>query len=854
MRAVVAGTISFQASECPPKVLELLRKELSFPNPEHVARKRLGRYAGNIPETIECLVEHPDGWVEIPRGAVGILRQHASSLNMPLFFDDQRVLRPALDACVHIDLRPYQRKAVRSMRSGVQGSVVVPCGGGKCVARDSLVFTDRGLLTADELASGVPVKQVAFGEVEVDTSTGSALTNAVYNGGPSETRKIHLHLGYTLEATPEHPVKVLQNGELAWKRADQLAKGDHVMVRRGSDAWDAFDDSRKSPSFTEDLVLDELTAEVCGLLLAAGEDVPDDHAAISHWETAHGATVQSAIVREYLRWVGLDFTCKTHQHIPKRIRHSGRPIMTAFLRGLFDGGATYDPTRCNIDLYSDSERLLKEVQVALLGFGLVCSIIPRLLSEKSRLSVHDVPGFMRKIGSSSEVITERLRHVGMRSQTRLNQDTLPVNDLVGKLHEAARRAPSWTARDARHFSKSLPVKRPPSRTLLLRLVKRWESECPRECAPISTLLTLPAMFLPVQRIEKSRAAVVDLCVPEAHEFVAGGVVCHNTVIGAAAIARTGQPSLVIVHTQDLLDQWIEAFGRILHIEPGIIAEGKSAPGPITVATIQTLALQSDLDELCTRFGCVMVDETHRCPASSFQSVLSRMPARYRYGLTATPFREDGLTRLIDLTLGERLYEVEHWELVLCGYLFTPEVREINTGFEFDYTGPRDYQRCLTALVNDDARNGLIADISSEQARNGRSVLVLSGRVEHCRRLAMLIRERGASAEVLVGAVKKSERRQILDDFRSGKVRVVVASTLADEGLDVPRLDRIVLAFPSRAKGRTIQRLGRLMRPHPDKQKAVLFDLVDRNVPPLYRQYQERKRLYKSLDLAKRSEP
>jgi superfamily II DNA or RNA helicase len=154
--------------------------------------------------------------------------------------------------------------------------------------------------------------------------------------------------------------------------------------------------------------------------------------------------------------------------------------------------------------------------------------------------------------------------------------------------------------------------------------------------------------------------------------------------------------------------------------------------------------------------------------------------------------------------------------------------------------------CMDALVADEVRNDLIADLATREATDGHTVLVLSGRVAHCRRLAKMVRERGVDAEVLVGAVKKSKRKEILDRFRSGELPVVVASTLADEGLDVPRMDRVILAFPSRTKGRTAQRLGRLMRPHPDKSGAVLFDIVDASVAPLLRQFRERNRLYKRL--------
>jgi superfamily II DNA or RNA helicase len=67
-------------------------------------------------------------------------------------------------------------------------------------------------------------------------------------------------------------------------------------------------------------------------------------------------------------------------------------------------------------------------------------------------------------------------------------------------------------------------------------------------------------------------------------------------------------------------------------------------------------------------------------------------------------------------------------------------------------------------------------------------------------------------------------------------------------MDVPRLDRVILAFPGRGRGRTQQRLGRLMRPHPSKRDAILYDIVDANVPALLRQYQARKRVYRSFGI------
>ena len=322
----------------------------------------------------------------------------------------------------------------------------------------------------------------------------------------------------------------------------------------------------------------------------------------------------------------------------------------------------------------------------------------------------------------------------------------------------------------------------------------------------------------------------------------------KTVTGVAAIAAIDQPALIVVHTCDLLEQWRQTVRQILNIDVGVVAEGKRTVGAITVATVQTLVRMptDELQALGAEFGCVVVDEAHHAPASTFQAVLAAMPARYRFGLTATPKREDGLSPLLNLTLGEQLFSVDYGELVAGGYLQVPEIRYVYTSFEFDYGGAKDHPRCMAALTSDGERNATIADLTAREANDGHAVLVLSGRVEHCRRLGRLIRERGVVAKVLVGATGKGERQKILTDFRDGTVPVVVASTLADEGLDVPRLDRIILAFPGRARSRTTQRLGRLMRLHPGKSAPILFDVVDASVTPLMRQFRERRRAYKKL--------
>ena len=319
----------------------------------------------------------------------------------------------------------------------------------------------------------------------------------------------------------------------------------------------------------------------------------------------------------------------------------------------------------------------------------------------------------------------------------------------------------------------------------------------------------------------------------------------KTRVGMGAIARLRTPTLILVHTLDLAEQWLGELRDKLGVEAGLVGDGEEQAAPVTVAVIQALVRwePAKLDTFLRGFGLLVLDEAHHVAASTFHSVVDRCPARYRLGLTATPEREDGLTALLDFFLGAPLVVVTHEELVAAGVLTVPEIRSVETDFTYPYTGAEDYAPMLAAVASDGARNRLIVDAVTREAGAGHICLVLSGRIDHCERLAEGIAAAGVSVAVLTGEVKRERRRALLDEARAGKLSVLVATSLADEGLDLPRLSRVFLAYPGRARGRTVQRLGRLMRPHVDKQDAALFDFVDRKVPILRRHHLERRKLY-----------
>ena len=321
----------------------------------------------------------------------------------------------------------------------------------------------------------------------------------------------------------------------------------------------------------------------------------------------------------------------------------------------------------------------------------------------------------------------------------------------------------------------------------------------------------------------------------------------KTVVAVDAIRRVQTTTIVMVHTLDLLSQWKEVL-RAAGVEAGEIGNGKFEVKPVTIATVQTLSKM--LNKLTTgwleQWGCVILDESHRAPAKSFYRVINHFPAKYRFGLTATPEREDGLTPLLYFLFGGPIFEIDRKSLVAKGYLTAVAVQPIFTAFNYPYYGPDDRNPMLDTLVNDIDRNlHIVAEVAGA-VEGGHTCLVLTGRVEHAELLTAKIQRLDIRAEALLGKVKKPERDIIRKRMIEGELKVIVATSVADEGLDLPNLSAVFFTFPSKALARILQRSGRVMRPLPGKPEPVIYDYVDVNIRTLKQQYYQRRQAYHQL--------
>lgn len=350
----------------------------------------------------------------------------------------------------------------------------------------------------------------------------------------------------------------------------------------------------------------------------------------------------------------------------------------------------------------------------------------------------------------------------------------------------------------------------------------------------------------------------------------------KTVIGAYLIAAIGLPTLVIVPKTALIAQWksqLERFlditdnrepvrtpkGRISKRQPPLIGQiggGKTAISRlIDIASFQSLSGkdpqtgESLAKEFVRDYSLIICDECHHAAAPQLELVLKSAPAKYVYGLSATPERSDGLTRALSMLCGPVRYVVDpKTQAIQQG--IQRIVRPRFTGIRLPTYGPgASFNQILDLLCVHAARNEAIIEDALEAASNGRHPLVLSKRKKHAEELCRLLQSRGHEPILLTGEIDAKERKAILKSLPSFEHdhRIIVATeSLLGEGFDLSYLDTLLIATPISWDGSITQQAGRLHRSHEGKQRVEIFDYVDLSIPMFARMYQKRLKTYAKL--------
>lgn len=291
----------------------------------------------------------------------------------------------------------------------------------------------------------------------------------------------------------------------------------------------------------------------------------------------------------------------------------------------------------------------------------------------------------------------------------------------------------------------------------------------------------------------------------------------KTVVALSIAAEIGMRTCVVVHTRALRDQWVERIAAFL---PGATVGALGDTGcHFVVAMLQTACSEARLLPSAPDIGLTIVDEAHHIAAHRFSEAMLGLSSRYTLGLSATPNRKDGLTRLVFWFLGPLAYSAERSNesgVRVRRIHYRPS--SYSRQPPLMWNGKPCVSRMVTDLTKDPDRNTVILDALA--LSDFRCALMLTDRREHAVSLVAgaSFRLPGKAVRLYVGGMKKKD----LQDAEERADVIVGTYSVAHEGLDIPRLDCLVLCTP---KADVTQACGRVLRGGTDNTASIV-DIVD----------------------------
>lgn len=344
----------------------------------------------------------------------------------------------------------------------------------------------------------------------------------------------------------------------------------------------------------------------------------------------------------------------------------------------------------------------------------------------------------------------------------------------------------------------------------------------------------------------------------------------KTVTCSGIIAEKKTSTLIVLESSALVEQWEKSLNTFLKIneEPpeyktksgkvrkrksiiGIIHGTKdTSTGIIDIAMAGSLCKKGVFHSRLKEYGLVIVDECHHSASSTISSVLREINSKYVYGVTATPFRGDGLEKINFMLLGPVRYKYtakeKAMEQGIIHYIVPRFTRTVSP-----YGRDRLHVNDAYELIRDsEVRNNQIIDDIMHCVEIGRTPVVLTKYTEHAARIYDKVKYYADRAFLLTGTKSKKEQKKLrteMEQVSADESMILIATgQLIGEGFDFPRLDTLIMATPVAWKGIVEQYAGRLNRDYEGKNNVMIYDYVDLHIPVFDKMYTKRLSAYKKI--------
>lgn len=301
----------------------------------------------------------------------------------------------------------------------------------------------------------------------------------------------------------------------------------------------------------------------------------------------------------------------------------------------------------------------------------------------------------------------------------------------------------------------------------------------------------------------------------------------KTILALYFISVLKKKTIVIVHKEFLMNQWIERIKFALPTAKIGIVQGDKCEienSDIVIGMLQTLSMKEFPPETFDDIGHVIIDECHRIPSRVFSKALMKINSNYMLGLSATPNRKDGLTKVLKFYIGDIIYSVKSNEkniVKVDRYLLNSEDENYNKEL-VNFRGQVQMPTMVNNIANCPKRTKLIMDkvIYEINLNETRQFLILSDRKQHLEDMYKIAQQSGiTSVGYYVGGMKKEKLKE------NESCRILLGTyPMANEGLDIPTLNALVLSTP---KSDIIQSVGRICRMKHENIQPLIIDMVDK---------------------------
>jgi superfamily II DNA or RNA helicase len=371
-------------------------------------------------------------------------------------------------------------------------------------------------------------------------------------------------------------------------------------------------------------------------------------------------------------------------------------------------------------------------------------------------------------------------------------------------------------------------------------------------------------------------------------FIAEGFGSHNTDTFIGLTQVLGVRTLILSNQKSITIQTTKRFAHRLHVpekQIGLWGDGKHRDGHIVCATFQTLSSalkgqhEDDVRKWLKTFDMIIVDEGHHLVAETYQEVFDACPAFFRFAFSATPFKSKGKDKRARLhvigSCGDIIHQFGAGAAVKAGIITRAEVvmfqwhdddpnwnwdaeEYVIDDDQYEWSGRRKGKRkpekglYAIAVVENKERNAAVVDAVAIMVEDKRSTLLLVRQARHGQELFHLIREELERDDVVGyahGGTSQDERERLFNALGDGRLPVLICTTIADEGINIPGIDALVLAGAGKADHKVIQQLGRGQRKKEGKSYLQVVDFMDTHSATMWRHAKARLAAYESDERA-----